>query len=39
VQCKAYGRWEITLDEVTADGTSRMNVCCRKCGHRWQLAW
>jgi len=38
-ECKAYGRWEVTLDEVTTDGTSHMKVCCRKCGHRWQLVW
>jgi len=33
-QCTAYAKWDIT--EEGPEGAS-MRVCCRKCGHRWNI--
>ena len=40
--CEAYGRWNVeghTPDDAPADVPARMQVCCRKCGARWQIEW
>jgi hypothetical protein len=40
--CEAYGRWTVethTAEDATADEPARMQVCCRKCGGRWQIEW
>ncbi len=40
--CEAYGRWTVeshTPDDAPADQPMRMQVCCRKCGGRWQIEW
>jgi len=40
--CHAYGRWTVeahTPDDAPVDQPMRMQVCCRKCGGRWQIEW
>ncbi len=40
--CEAYGRWTVethTPDDAPAGEPARMQVCCRKCGGRWQIEW
>ena len=34
-QCDAYARWDITAEDVPHQ---TMQVCCRRCGNRWQIA-
>jgi len=34
-QCEAYGRWDITTEDVPRQ---TMQVCCRRCGNRWKIA-
>ena len=34
-QCKVYARWDITTEDR---GSATMEVCCRRCGHRWKIA-
>jgi len=33
--CKAYGRWQVEREL----GDTRIEVCCRACGHRWPIGW
>jgi hypothetical protein len=40
--CGAYGRWTVeahTAEDAPAGEPARMQVCCRKCGGRWQIEW
>jgi len=33
--CDTYARWDL-LDE--RENGARLHVCCRKCGHRWEIS-
>ncbi|MBC7939592.1 MAG: hypothetical protein H7Z19_07460 [Chitinophagaceae bacterium] len=37
-QCAVYARWLVEGDDAQGGGV-RMQVCCRACSHRWQIAW
>ncbi|MGA0608956.1 hypothetical protein [Caldimonas sp. KR1-144] len=34
-ECHAYARWDL-LD--SGDAGTRLQVCCRGCGHRWEIS-
>jgi uncharacterized membrane protein YcfT len=36
-KCGAYGRWDVRSREASQANEVRMNVCCRACGHLWQV--
>lgn len=40
--CEAYGRWQIEATDVGDAASGRpeaMQVCCRRCQHRWRIEW
>jgi hypothetical protein len=36
-ECQAYGRWDVRSHSTSPDDEVRMDVCCRACGHLWQV--
>lgn len=41
--CQAYGHWQIEREAAQAQANgatgTRIDVCCRRCGHRWPIGW
>jgi hypothetical protein len=40
--CEVYGRWQIETVDPGDAGSGRaaaMQVCCRRCQHRWRIEW
>ena len=40
--CQAYARWKVEAadaDDSRSGHPPAMEVCCRKCGHRWHIDW
>lgn len=40
--CEVYGRWQIEATDPGDAGSGRpatMQVCCRRCQHRWHIQW
>lgn len=37
--CKAYARFAVEPSAAGGDPTDSLSVCCRRCGHRWQIDW
>ena len=34
-KCDTYARWDVTAEDQPSQ---TMQVCCRRCGHAWQIA-
>ena len=37
--CQAYARFAVEAVGPSADAAGTITVCCRRCGHHWQIDW
>jgi ABC-type nickel/cobalt efflux system permease component RcnA len=40
--CQSYARWKVQAEQAgdeKAGEPPAMEVCCRKCSHRWRIDW